>query len=247
MTLAFKFYAIFCSVAIMFCGTTIAQTTSIKVGVVDYPPHVNLATGRIDSSPLITYMTKALSSPNLSFKFIKLPGDRARLLLKQGDIDLLLPINKQQDAGKYFSKPIFHAIPGLCFKKESFIPILSATHRLKDLTIGVPAGIKPLDVLEEADAIVVPLKGNNTTERGIELTQRGRLSAMYYPSLQTVYHSKNPNYKALACSYFHGYSTPVYIVASDKLDLKIKEVLEQTYLNAMRAESYEYFLAKNVL
>ena len=111
----------------------------------------------------------------------------------------------------YRIKPIFHAIPGLCFKKENFIPILSATHRLDSLTIGIASGIKPLPIIEASGGVLVPLKGQDATNRGIDLTQRGRISAIYHLSPQKVYHSKNPLYKELACSYFHGYSTPVYI------------------------------------
>lgn len=75
------------------------------------------------------------------------------------------------------------------------------------------------------------------------MTQRGWLDAFYHPSPIKVYHRKNPAYKEVACSYFHGYSTPVYIAISNVLPQKTFNLINSTYKNSITKQSYEYYFA----
>ena len=220
-----------------FSCAAISQT--IKVGVVDYPPHVNF-NDELNKSPLIQYMNSVLLPLNYSIIYIKLPRARASVELKKGSIDVLMPIPVVKNTIMTLPSAIFHAIPGLCFKKENFIPILSATHRFNDLIIGFPANSSLVFVLENSEAKLIPLMGGNAVNRGIELTQRGRFDAFYHPSPVQVYHRNNPNYKEVACSYFHGYSTPVYVAVAN---VKIFNLINLAYQKALSKQSYEYFFA----
>jgi hypothetical protein len=212
---------------------------TIKVGVVDYPPHVNFNEA-LNKSPLIKYMNNISLPSNHSFTYIKLPRLRASVELEEGRVDILMPIPVVKNTMMTISSPLFHATPGLCFKKENFIPILSATHRFESLMIGFPANSSIVSALENSGALLIPLMGENAVNRGIELTQRGRFDAFYHPSPVQVYHRNTPGYKEVACSYFHGYSTPVYIAVAN---VKIFNLLNSAYQKALSKQSYEYYFA----
>jgi len=229
-------------VCVVLCLPVYAQKVTVRVGAIDYPPHVQFAEAS-DKSPLIKYMATVLSSAGFEMEVIKFPGGRGKLELARGQVDLLLPVEATSGGLSLFEQPIFHATPGLCFKKENFIPILSATHRFKGLTVGIPAGSQPLPVLVKSGAILVDVTGEDATERAIELTQRGRLLAAYHPSPRKIYHSKNPLYKELACSYFNGYSSPVFIAASKDLPESVFNALEISYSAVFADMSYEFYLS----
>lgn len=214
----------------------------IRVGLIDYPPHINFDED-LSKSPLYQYINTTLLPLGFTLKYVKLPRERASIELFKGRVDVLMPIPLENETMKTLSLPIFHSVPGLCFKKENFIPILSAIHRLDNLTIGVPASSKIVAGLTASKANLLQIKGENATNRGLEMTQRGWLDAFYHPSPIKVYHRKNPAYKELACSYFHGFATPVYIGISPKLPEKTFNLINATYQKAITKQSYEYYFA----
>jgi len=226
-------------VALLYFFSYAVTSQTIKVGVVDYPPHINFDEA-LDESSLIKYMNSVLLPLNHSFEYVKLPRVRATVELEEGRIDILMPIPVVKNTIMTLPLPIFHATPGLCFKKENFIPILSATHRFSDLMIGFPANSPLVLALEDSSANLIPLMGENAVNRGIELTQRGRFDAFYHPSPVQVYHRNTPKFKEVACSYFHGYSTPIYVAVAN---LKIYNLLNTAYQKALANQSYEYFFA----
>ncbi len=229
--------------AIVFFSFT-ATSQSLSVGLIDYPPHINFDE-EISKSPLYQYINKMLTTQGFTVTFIKLPRERASVELLKGRIDILMPIPLNNENIKTLTSPIFHSVPGLCFKKKNFIPILSAIHRLDALTIGVPDNLSLVQALTDSSASLVYLKGENATNRGMEMTQRGRFDAFYHPSPVTVYHRKNPLYKELACSYFHGYSTPIYIAVTDTLSSDMLTLINSAYQKALKEQSYEYYFASS--
>jgi len=228
-------------VALFYFFSCAATSQTIKIGVVDYPPHINFNED-LNKSPLIKYMNDVLIQSNLSFEYIKLPRVRASVELAEGRVDILMPVPVIKSTIMTLPSPIFHTVPGLCFKKENFIPILSATHRLNGLMIGFPANSSLVLALTESTANLIPLLGENAVNRGIELTQRGRFDAFYHPSPVQVYHRNTPKYKEVACSYFHGYSTPIYVAVAN---IKIYNLLNSAYQKALSKQSYEYFFANS--
>ncbi len=231
----------FCFLIFSFFSFT-ATSQSLSVGLIDYPPHINFDED-ISKSPLYQYINEMLKTQGFTVTFIKLPRKRASVELLKGRIDMLMPLPLNDENIKTLASPIFHSVPGLCFKKQNFIPILSATHRLNTLTIGVPDDISLVPALTDSTASLVYLKGKNATSRGMEMTQRGRFDAFYHPSPVTVYHRKNPLYKELACSYFHGYSTPIYIAVSPSLPSDVFAIINSAYQKTLKEQSYEYYFA----
>jgi len=215
---------------------------TIKVGLIDYPPHISF-NERNSDSPLLQYISKFLMSLGFQIEFVKLPKFRGALELKSGNIDLLLPFDESHSDVKMLSFPIFYSVPGLCFKKENFIPILSAIHRINGLIIGVPVNSTPILPLKASNAKLVMLQGERAINRGIDLTQRGRLDAFYHPNPRKVYHRKNKMYKEVACSYFNGYSKGVFIAVSPSMPLNKLNLIEQAYQESMTELSYEYYFA----
>lgn len=222
----------------------VAFSQTLTVGFIDFPPHVNLHEG-YKEGPLYQYINTMFLQENLNVVYVKLPRERALIELARGKVDLLMPtsISPGNKTIRTLTMPLFHTIPGLCFQKENYIPILSATHRFKNLNIGVPTGTLLVDALTESQANLIPLNGEDVTRRGVELTQRGRLDAFYHQSPSKVYHRENPLYKEVACSYFHGYSTPVYIAVSNTINSETYTIINTVFKKAMLKQSYEYFYA----
>ena len=221
-----------------------ALSQTLTVGFVDFPPHISL-NEEYKESPLYQYVNEVFLQADIKVTYIKLPGERALTELLKGRVDVLMPTSlpSHHKVIKTLPSPLFHTVPGLCFKKENYIPILSATHRFEKLNIGVPAGVKLVAALTESKANLIPLNGDDATSRGVELTQRGRLDAFYHPSPIKVYHRENSLFKEVACSYFHGYSTPVYIAVANTVSKSSFIIINKAFQKAMLKEPYEYFFA----
>ena len=230
------FYILF-----LFAGS--AYSKSLKIGIVEYPPHLIFQNNQV-SGKLFDYINNVLSPLNYDIEIIRLPNGRGVLELKKGNIDMLLPYDDVTKDIDTLASPLFHPVPGLCFKKENFIPILSATHRFKELTVGVPLGAPIVPALKNSEAILLEIKGDDAISRGIALTQIGRIDAFYHPSPGQVYHQENKAYKELACSYFHGYSNGVFIAVSPFMKHKDFQVVDARLKEAMAVMTYSYYFAK---
>ena len=223
---------------------TFAQAKLLTIGLINYPPHMDLKTD-VRKSKLYKYINTAFTDQGFEVIFNQYPNKRGKIELRKGKIDLLLPFDDEASDGiRLLTKPLFHSIPGLCFKKSKFIPILSATHLFKDLKVGTPAGIDVVSVLKDSGANLMLLQGSDATNRGIDLTQRGRIDAFYHPSPLKMYHQNNRRFKEVVCSYFHGFPNPVHIAATKALEPGEFKILDETFTKAIDALSYEYFFAK---
>ena len=243
MVFAKKVKKIYClSVLSLFSFVSLSQT--LTVGFIDFPPHIALHEEYKDS-PLYQYINEVFLQADFNVVYVKLPRERAFTELIKGRVDVLMPtsIPSNHETVRTLSFPLFHTVHGLCFKKENYIPILSATHRFEKLNIGVPAGSQLVAALTDSQANLIPLKGEDVTSRGVELTQRGRLDAFYHPSPVKVYHQENPLYKEVACSYFHGYSTPIYIAIANTMSKETFTAINKIFQKAMLEEPYEYYFA----
>lgn len=215
----------------------------IKIGVIVFPPHVEVRNGKVEGK-LIKYVSRVLEGINVKYKFINYPSARALNLLKIGKIELLLPIIRS-DKTRRISVPLFYSTPGLCFKKDQFIPILSADDRLKNLIILYPVGMELVPILESSKERLRPIHGSNVLERGIKMLSAKRADAFYHPSARMVYNMKNPYYKKIACSYFYGHSSPVSILVYPSLADKLFRKINKAFVSASRDKSYEYYFSED--
>ncbi|NQZ06021.1 MAG: hypothetical protein HRT35_02575 [Algicola sp.] len=228
-------------------GQTIADT--LTIGVIEYPPHINFKQD-IDfnqntvKNRAVTYVRRALKEQYDTIVFIKLPSKRAKIQLNKGAIDLLFPLADPKNQFRHLSKPLFNAIPGLCFKKKAFIPILSATHRLKGLTIGIPASTKVVTTLQNSGAKLKTIEGSNTLDTGINLLLDDLIDVLYHPSPVKVYHQSNRLSKKIACSYFYGQSWGVYIAVSPKMNATHFQLIDAAFSKALKSKSYEFYFAE---
>ena len=219
-----------------------SQGEKLQVGLVEYPPHLNFDMEN-ENTPLYEYVNEWLNNLNVKIEYVRLPTERGIKELQNGNIDLLFPLDVEIEGDRTLQTPIFHSVPGLCFKRKNFIPILSATHRFENLLVGVPTGVKIVSALENSNALIVELKGDDAISRGIDLTQRGRIDAFYHPYPLQVYHRENPKYQEVACSSFHGYQTAVHIAVSPKLSKYKYDLIESVYKEAMEKITYDYYFA----
>jgi len=219
------------------------NAATIKVGLVDYPPHIDFKKP-LNDSKLFHYINDVFKREDLQVEFIQYPNKRGLLELKKGNIDLLLPYEEPEESVKIFSRPLFYSVPGLCFTKDKFIPILSALRQFKGLRVAIPPGAPVVSVLRDSGAILVNMQGSDIINRGIALTQFGRVDAFYHPSPLKVYYSGIKRYKEVACSFFHGYETGVFIAASPKMTEKKFNLLNDIFNNALDKLSYEYYFAR---
>ena len=112
-------------------------------------------------------------------------------------------------------KPITFEIPGLCFKKENFIPFLSATHLWKNLRIGFPGGTKLVSVLKKYNNNPNSLEvvGSGLSSRLTEMLLKERFDAIYVQNVNQIYSIGGKYYDTIACSGFYGNLQPVYVAA----------------------------------
>ena len=218
-----------------------AQT--IKIGVIEYPPHVIFDKNKIHG-PAVDYLRNMFEQHFDNIHFIYLPTKRGIIELNKGSIDLLLPLTKTSEIKNYLAMPMFHAVPGLCFKKADFIPILSSIEKLNGLIVGAPAGVKLPPVLTQSNATIKKIEGSDVLFRGINLLLKARIDSLYHPSPVNLYHYTNPLSKKIACSYFHGYSTGLQVASSPFMDAINKRKLNSIYVSYLKKETYEYYFAR---
>lgn len=220
-----------------------AQSKSIVVGVVEYPPHINTLNGVI-TGPAITYLTDVLKKDYESVSFLKIPRKRGMLELNKGNIDILFPIKKLEEHQSYLSKSMFHSVPGLCFKKKDFIPFLSSTSQFNGVHIGIPSGVNAVKSLIDSKAKITTIYGSNAITRSITLLLSNRIDSFYHPSPINIYHYSNPLSDKIACSYFYGYSTGLYIGLNSTMSKDEALKIEMNYLSAIEDKSYEFYFAE---
>jgi len=220
-----------------------ATSNSLTVGVIEYPPHIDFK-NNIKSEKAYKYVHAVLERKFSDIKYIKYPSKRALSELKKGNIDLLYPVDDPFNKLNLLSNAFFYSTPGLCFKKKNFIPILSATHLFKKLTVGVPSGTKIVPTLESSQANLINIKGADSLNRGIELLRLGRLDALFHPNPIKLYNESNPLSKEIACSYFHGYSSEVHIATKPNMDKKTYKIIDNAFSIAQNETSYEYFFTQ---
>lgn len=211
-----------------------------QIGIIEYPPHA-ITNKHSASGPALDYIQEIFAASGDTITFKVFPAKRGHTELSKGSVDLLYPVENLPKDALYLEEPLFKLVPGLCFRKENFIPILSATHRLKQLTIGYPQGSEIPKVLVESGAKLVPIIGQLGYERGIKMLKANRFGAVYNANPIFIYHYKNPLSKEIACSYFHGLMTNVYIAVSPKLTEEKYANFKKIYSNKVRDRSYTDF------
>jgi len=219
----------------------------LKIGIVEYPPHLTVINKEV-KGPSLAYIKQMFSNHYSKVEFIYLPTKRAVIELNKGRIDLLFPLPKTKEVSNYLTPPLFHSVPGLCFKKENFIPLLSAIERFNELSVAIPAGTKIPSSLLESTATIKIIEGKDIINRGISLLLRNRFTALYHPSPIQIYHYNNPLSKEIACSYFHGYSEGVYVGVSPFIKIKNRKKIDKIYADFMHNQRYDYYFAQyNIL
>ncbi|MFT4927182.1 MAG: hypothetical protein ACI8WB_003288 [Phenylobacterium sp.] len=224
-----------------FLCTGIAKAQTIKIGVIEYPPHINF-NQNVRKDKAYRYVDKILKGLYADVEFKTYSNEKALAELDRGAIDLLFPLDVSQNKLRHLSRPLFRTVPGLCFKKKNFIPVLSATHRLKGLNIGVSAGTQVLPIVAASGGQLKVLGAKETLNKGIERLLIGEFDAFYHPSPMQVYHQKNPLSKKVACSKFYGYPSGVYIAVKANMDDDTFEAIDNAFSHALEIKSYEdYF------
>ena len=217
------------------------SASELRVAVTEYSPHVNVENGQV-KGPVLQYLSNIFETSFERVTFVNMPNKRALLELNKGTIDILFPFEKQNKGGITIGEPILNVVPGICFKKDNYIPILSAPGALDDLDIGVPPALSLVPVFSRSSVNIKVIEGSNVLNRGIQLLLRGRIDGFYHPSPINVYHYNNPLSKKIACSLFYGYSEPIYLALSNKLSNKEREKLQALYKKNMNEKPCEHFL-----
>ncbi|MEH6345315.1 MAG: transporter substrate-binding domain-containing protein [Bermanella sp.] len=211
-----------------------------RVGIMEYPPHAVLKKG-VPEGRVVDYIQAMITSQGHQVHLFSSPIKRALTQLEAGNLDILLPIEASTKGVSTFTKPLFKLVPGLCFKKQNFLPFLSATHRFKGMRIGHTDGIDIAKTLNDSGAKLIPLKGKFALERGMKMLGAARYDAFYHPNPIFLYHKNNPISKTIACSYFHGLSSNTYVAVSPRLSNKNRDFLEGAFNEMMEKESYLNF------
>lgn len=194
------------------------ERLALTVGVYSYPPLVNIVDGQISGSA-IDDLGRIVRDAGYNVIYRDFPRARLVLALKRNDIDLAFPVyNSSSKDNSVLSREVsLVEIPGLCFRKDNFVPFLSAVNHWSQLNIVYPAGAETAPILKKYGRHLSPVFGDNVLERTIKMVASGRADAAYSPNISFVYNLSSKYYPYIACSSFFGYSTPVYIGVSNEL------------------------------
>jgi ABC-type amino acid transport substrate-binding protein len=222
----------------LFSGVVFAKT--IKIGIIDFPPHVNFIQN-IEKDKAYKYVNRVLKGMYEKVQFVKLSQEKGLIELDNGTLDLLFPLKIENNELKHLTKPLFNLLPGLCFKKENFIPILSALHQLKGLSIGILSGTPILSLVKNAGANFQTLDHNASLSQGIALLLAGKYKAFYHPNPMEVYHYNNPLSKKIVCSRFLGYPSAIHIAVKKNMNNEEFSMIDKAFSHALEINSYEQY------
>jgi len=226
---------------VVFLFLNSVKASELKIAVAEYPPFINVENGHV-KGPVVQYFQNIFSKSFDKIIFVIMPSKRGVRELNKGTIDLFFPYAQHNKGSEIIGEPIFNVVPGICFKKANFIPILSAPGALNGLNIGIPPTLPLVPVFSRSSVNIKVIEGSDVLTRGIQLLLKDRLDGFYHPSPINVYHSSNPLSKDIACSLFYGYSEPINIALSAKLSREKKDKLKELYKAQMEEKPYEYYL-----
>ncbi len=196
----------------------IVMKQKLVMGVFDYPPYIEISKNTEIKEFWPSHFTQAVEFIDLTL--VEVPRKRLQGFLENGAIQLAFPvydISELQPIGK----PVTFEIPGLCFKKDNFIPFLSATHLWKNLRIGFPGGTKLISILKQhnKNPDSHEVVGSGLLSRLTNMLMKDRFDAIYVQNINHIYAIGAQYYDTIACSGFYGNLQPVYVAGpKDILD-----------------------------
>mgnify|MGYP000630249019 CR=1 FL=1 len=188
----------------------------IQIGFVEYPPHVINRNG-VPTGSLVDYAREAAKKSGNQLQAELLPYKRSLIEVSANNIDFLMPIINPKDLPLRHLQLLFTEVPGLCFLKTNYIPMLSAKRKLFNLNIGYMDGLAHLDTLTRSGADLISIPGSNFIGRSMKMLRAGRLDAFYHPNPSETYSVKNDSPLIIACSQFHGIENRVFVARSSKI------------------------------
>ncbi len=199
----------------------------LTIGTYDYLPHVEERSGSLKGKG-IDYLRHIVEAAGFKPVFQIVPRKRLAQYLANDEIDLAFPIfEKELLAAKKLSvRPVLFETPGLCFRKENFIPFLSVVDRWKELDIIYAGGTEIIPFLHNNNQQLQPIFGEDIQDRLIKMVASRRADAAYIANAFSVYNVNSRFYHLIACSNFYGHSSPVHIAMSEKLDQGVMEALQ---------------------
>ena len=221
-------------------GSAYAMDT-LKISISEYPPHVKRNVDGYLEGKLVEYLKLGYSSDFKKVEFVPLLRKRGLLEVQKGKVDLHFPYITPISNVKNIGSPLFHANPGICFKKSNFVPFLSAPNALNGRVIGVAAGTNVVEVLTQYKDKVHYIEGVDAITRGTALLLKGRIDALYHKNPENIYHYDNPLSKSIACSYFHGYSEAVHLAVSPAVSKQHLAKIRLAFERFNASMPYEFF------
>lgn len=188
----------------------VAMNQKLVMGVYDYPPYIKISNSGEIKETWPQHFTESVEFNEL--KLVAIPRKRLPVSLENGTIQLAFPIYEIAEL-QPIGKPITYEIPGLCFKKENFIPFLSATHLWKNLRIGFPGGTKLVSILKKhnRNPNSFEVVGSDLSSRLIKMLMKDRFDAIYVQNMTQIYSIGGKYYDTIACSGFYGNLQAVYV------------------------------------
>jgi len=214
--------------------------STITIGTYGYQPHIKVGAGPLQGRG-INYLRKLLESAGYKPIFQVVPRKRLAQYLANGKVDMAFPIYEKElrESKRMSVRPLLFETPGLCFRKENFIPFLSVIDRWKNLDIIYAGGTEIIPFLAKNNASLKPVFGTNIQDRLIKMLASKRADAAYVANVFPMYNVNSRFYKSIACSNFYGHSSPVYIAISDQLDLNVIKSLRQSYIKLPHYAEFE--------
>jgi len=242
--------ALSCCCLILYSLKTFAEGSdtvgkTITIGTYGYQPHIKVGAGPLQGRG-INYLSKLLESAGYEPIYQVVPRKRLAQYLANGKVDMAFPIyeNELRNSKQMSVRPLLFETPGLCFRKENFIPFLSVIDRWKELDIIYAGGTEIIPFLAEHNTSLKPVFGASIQDRLIKMLASKRADAAYVANVLPMYNINSRFYKTIACSNFYGHSSPVYIAMSNQLDSSVIRSLRTSYKKLPHYVEFEIEISK---
>jgi hypothetical protein len=216
---------------------------TITIGTYDYLPDIEVNNGFLHGRG-IDYLTKVVEGAGYKPIYQVVPRKRLAQHLENNEVDMAFPIYEEEllSARKMSIRPVLFETPGLCFRKEKFIPFLSVVDRWDQLDIIYAGGIEIIPFLRKNNARLKPVYGTNIQGRLIKMVASQRADAAYVANARSVYNVNSRFYHLIACSNFYGHANPIHIALSSQLDYGVMAALRKSHDELLH---YEEFMAQD--
>lgn len=228
------------------CRAPATATETLRVGYFSLPPHVS-ESGSAQDSPAIAYLDRVLGKAGLKADYQNYPLSRLLNLLRDQQLDAALILARTDERARYLAypttpflttQPAFAVIAGKPFAS------LEGLRARPSLIIGIWQGGYRSAALDDLDASLVSIAGDDIAARGLRMLSMGRIDAFFSPDIHSIHAGihKNRLDERVVVIPVSNEKTSLYTVFSSEAGRRYKRRYEDALATMRRELPYEKLL-----